>query len=263
MESALRVRVSGKPVLAGPVDLVQGGRGFIVRLPVFVDNKAGVKSFWGIVSAVIDTNELYRDSGLNNSLPIQIAIAGQDGTGPQGKLFYGARTVFEQHPVFTDVTLPYGSWRIAAIPNGGWSATPGNILSIRGFLLLAIALLVVPIVIAGWLIGERNERMAELKVSESKLKRLSRRLEMALSTSQIGVWELDVTNDKLCWDRRMRIHYGAPIEGSVEYADWRDRLHPDDVESAVADFEQAMANKTPYNSQFRVLLETEIGRAHV
>jgi len=255
-EAALRVRTTGQSVLAGPVNLVQGGQGFIARFPVFVDNKAGAKSFWGIVSAVIDTKLLYRDSGLNNSMPVRIAIAGKDGKGARGKLFYGEKSVLGQDPVFTDVKLPHGSWRIEAIPDGGWSATPDNIWILRTVSLLAIALLVVPIVVAGWLVGDRNERMAELKASETKLKRLSRRLELALSTSQIGVWEFDVTNNKLYWDRRMRLHYGAPSNGPVEYADWRNRLHPDDLEHAEADFEQAMAQRKPYNSQFRVLLET-------
>jgi len=254
-EAALRARVTGESVLAGPVDLVQGGQGFIARFPVFLDNKVRAENFWGIVSAVIDTDLLYRDSGLGNPLPIQIAIVGRDGMGARGELFYGDKSVFRKNPVFTDVLLPHGSWRIAAIPNGGWSATPDNIWISRAVSLLAIIFLVVPIVVAGWLVGDRNERMAELKTSESKLKRLSRRLELALSTSQIGVWELDVTNNKLYWDRRMRLHYGAPSDGEVEYADWRDRLHPDDLKRAVTDFEQAMAQRKPYNSQFRVLLE--------
>ncbi len=253
-EAAFRVRSSGESVLAGPVDLVQGGQGFIARFPVFLDDKVKSGDFWGIVSAVIDSDLLYRDSGLNRARTVEIAIAGRDGQGMQGGIFYGDQTIFQQNPVFADVLLPRGSWRIAAIPFGGWSRVPGNIWLMRGISVLAIALLVVPIVIAGALIGERNERMAEIKASESKLKRLSRRLELALSTSQIGVWELDVTNDTLYWDRRMRSHYGAPSEGPVEYSDWRDRLHPDDAEAAIADFEQAMKHKQPYNSQFRVLL---------
>jgi len=253
--AALMARSTGESVLAGPVDLVQGGQGFIARFPVFLDQAARGKSFWGIVSAVIDKESLYHDSGLSRARNIEIAISGRDGQGVNGGVFYGDQAVFQQNPVVADVLLPHGSWRIAAIPAGGWSGSPDNIWLMRTILVLAIMLLVVPIVIAGALIGERNERMAELKASETKLKRLSRRLELALSTSQIGVWELDVTNNKLYWDRRMRVHYGAPSTGPVEYGDWRARLHPDDAEAAIADFEQAMKHKQPYNSQFRVLLE--------
>src|SRR5690606_26612960 len=51
--AALRARDTGELVLAGPVDLVQGGRGFIGRFPVFSRTVGGRERFWGIVSAII------------------------------------------------------------------------------------------------------------------------------------------------------------------------------------------------------------------
>ena len=43
---------------------IQGGTGFIVRAPVFVDGGEGAaRRFWGIVSAVIDEEALYRAAG--------------------------------------------------------------------------------------------------------------------------------------------------------------------------------------------------------
>src|SRR5262249_44115698 len=37
-------------VLAGPVDLVQGGQGFVGRFPVFITDIYHRESFWGVVS---------------------------------------------------------------------------------------------------------------------------------------------------------------------------------------------------------------------
>ena len=48
--------------LAGPVELVQGGSGFVIRAPVLLESD-GHRSFWGIVSAVIEAEELYRATG--------------------------------------------------------------------------------------------------------------------------------------------------------------------------------------------------------
>ena len=62
-DAVLRARDTGKLVLAGPVDLVQGGRGFVGRFPVYVDTNFG-KQFWGVVSAVVDVDRLYADSGV-------------------------------------------------------------------------------------------------------------------------------------------------------------------------------------------------------
>ena len=95
-EAALRARDAGELVLAGPVDLVQGGRGFVGRFPVFVNDLGGEKRFWGIVSAVVDLERLYRDSGLLDAdLPIDIAISGRDGMGAGRALFRRRRRYVE------------------------------------------------------------------------------------------------------------------------------------------------------------------------
>ncbi|HXV31316.1 MAG TPA: CHASE domain-containing protein, partial [Sinorhizobium sp.] len=97
--SAMRVMQTGKLVLAGPVDLVQGGRGLIGRFPVKTE-VGGEKRFWGLLSAVIDIDRLYRDSGLASpELDIEIAIAGRDGLGRHGSVFFGDSTIFRKGPV--------------------------------------------------------------------------------------------------------------------------------------------------------------------
>lgn len=125
--AVMRVKETGKMVLAGPVDLVQGGKGLIARFPVSTEFGGGSNRFWGVVSAVIDIDRLYGDSGLvSSTLGIDIAIAGRDGLGREGAVFFGDPAIFRQAPVEMSVSLPGGSWRIAAIPKGGWPATPAN-----------------------------------------------------------------------------------------------------------------------------------------
>ena len=66
-EAVARARDLDRTVLAGPIDLIEGGRGFIARAPVFLDEgPGGARRFWGIVSAVIDQEALYRTSGLSD-----------------------------------------------------------------------------------------------------------------------------------------------------------------------------------------------------
>jgi len=252
--AALQARDTKQLVLAGPVDLVQGGTGFIGRFPVFIDRPDGELGFWGMVSTVIDAKKLYHASGLDADLPVEIAITGKDASGPDGPLFYGNPSVLGDNPVTAAVTLPSGSWQISAIPKGGWAATPDNLWTIRGFALLAAALVVLPILAAGWLIGERYGHLRKLRASRNELQRLSQRLELAVQTSEIGVWEYDLTQQKLYWDARMRVLYGAPAMGPVGYEDWHDRLHPDDAKRAVGEFDTAIAGRHAYNSEFRIVL---------
>ncbi|WP_326539535.1 response regulator [Pseudorhodoferax sp.] len=124
IEAAERARVTRQVVLAGPVPLVQGGHGLIARLPVYLEGDR----FWGLVSAVIDSDRLFQQAGLTDlKLPFELAIRGADAAGADGRVFFGDAALFERRPVLADVQLPHGSWRLAAVPRGGWSAhAPGQ-----------------------------------------------------------------------------------------------------------------------------------------
>ena len=97
--------------------------------------RAANERFWGIVSAVVDVDRLYRDSGLLD--PTCRSTSRSTGAGrarrPAAKRFFGDPTVVCQHnPVVADVMLPSGSWRIAAVPKGGWDRTPAERLAASG-----------------------------------------------------------------------------------------------------------------------------------
>ncbi|MEY9791381.1 sensor domain CHASE-containing protein [Sinorhizobium fredii] len=206
-EAVMRVVASGKMVLAGPVDLVQGGRGLIGRFPVTA-NAGGSKRFWGLMSAVIDIDQLYRDSGLVSSrLGIDIALAGRDGQGRDGAIFFGDPAIFGKAPVEMDVTLPGGSWQMAAIPKGGWPATPDNAWQVRLLIMLGGLMIVVPMIVTGHLTTERQRNIRALRQSKDQLLELSHRLKIALDTSKIGIWELDI-------DTRQAA-VGQPHEGAL------------------------------------------------
>jgi PAS domain S-box-containing protein len=142
--AAERARISGELVVAGPVDLVQGGQGFIGRIPLFVE-VSGERRFWGIVSAVIDAQPLYQVSGLlNPGLDIDIALRGKDASGPSGEPFFGDSHLFRARPVTTEVTLPGGSWQLVAVPKGGWPRRADNAWGLRLVMLAVGGLVLLP-----------------------------------------------------------------------------------------------------------------------
>ena len=253
---AERARDTGDLVLAGPVDLVQGGSGLIGRLPVFTADAEGGRRFWGIVSAIVDVERLYGDSGmLDPDLPIDIALSGQDGRGAEGALFYGTQAILDDDPVVTQVVLPSGTWQIAATPRGGWPATPTNIVTLRLLLAAAAALIMVPAVIAGRLIDERQRNIRTLRRREAQLGKLSRRLRLALDTSRVAVWEKDLGEPAQFWDARMNELYGYPDDGGPRDASyWQRRVHPDDLAAASAEFDM-VASDGHYASQYRIVLD--------
>lgn len=255
LEATLRARDRAEMVLAGPVDLVQGGSGFIARFPVFIPREGQQDRFWGIVSAVIDADRLYRDSGLlDDNLDIEVAIAGRDGLGENGTLFFGEDRVTESGPVVADVTLPTGSWVMKAIPVGGWAQDPENLWRLRLWILLAASLIMIPTMLSGRLIDERQRHIRELKDREIQLEKVSRRLGLALETSQVGVWELDIENDVLFWDARMNELYGYESSGPRDYTHWAKVLHPEDRQRAETDFAEALRTRGKYHSEYRLVL---------
>ena len=111
------------PILAGPVNLVQGGRGFIHRYPIFKrepGSKTDALSYWGTASIVANVDALLKAAGLHSTNNLQISLRGKDGKGKDGEVIDGDQTLFSQNPVLANVAIPGGEWQLAAIPKKGW-----------------------------------------------------------------------------------------------------------------------------------------------
>ncbi|MEG4532458.1 PAS domain S-box protein [Microcoleus sp. D2_18a_D3] len=154
-----------KTLLAGPVKLLEGDETFISRSPIFltpsgVEPETGV--YWGLTGLIIDKNSLIEEAGLNDSsAKLQYALRGKDGKGASGPVFFGDGSIFQHNPVLLEVTLPNGSWQLAAIPAGGWPANS----PFRGWLLFGgdlLALLTGVAVFSG-VYGRAKLRSSEVK----------------------------------------------------------------------------------------------------
>lgn len=51
---------TGKAIIQGPFDLVQGGKGIALRYPVYKTDESGQKVFWGFTIAIIKVPEAFR-----------------------------------------------------------------------------------------------------------------------------------------------------------------------------------------------------------
>lgn len=122
-DAVLRAMAERRTVVAGPLDLAQGGVAIIGRTPIYLRAPGSAASdspvFWGMAATVIDFTRLVASVGLDR-VNLRVALRGRDGTGELGDVFWGDRSVFENNPATLDVPLPAGSWRIAALPSGGW-----------------------------------------------------------------------------------------------------------------------------------------------
>ena len=93
-----------------------------------------------------------------------------------------------------------------------------------------------------------------LKASEDRIRAVSRRLELALSSVQIGVWQYDPVSDKVDWDARLRSIFGLPPDMSPLPRDvWERSLHPDDHDRAVAVTQNALRQHHDYVLNYRII----------
>ncbi|HWT58108.1 MAG TPA: EAL domain-containing protein [Rhizobium sp.] len=90
---------------------------------------------------------------------------------------------------------------------------------------------------------------------EQEFQDLLRRLELALDASRIGVWEHSIATSGILWDAQMhRLYETGETCREVPSWLWSNAIHPDDREQAEHDFNQAIATRGAYNSQFRIVL---------
>ncbi|MDF9620698.1 EAL domain-containing protein [Pseudomonas entomophila] len=109
-------RDQARPMLAGPLQLYQGGRALIYRRPVFITGKRGVQFYWGNVSIVADIDRLLLTAGLRPDTEFELAVRGVDGKGADGALIWGDPRLFEESQVKMSVDVPGGVWQLVAAP---------------------------------------------------------------------------------------------------------------------------------------------------
>jgi diguanylate cyclase (GGDEF)-like protein len=254
-DAAMKVRETGQMLLTGPVKLVQGGEAVIARFPVLLPTPDGRPKFWGLISAALDMEKLWQESGLQDpDLAIDVAIAVVRQGQPDAEPFVGHAALLNDNPVSMIMRLGHENWRLSAVPRGGWSSSIADLWGMRLLMILIGFIVIAPMVWTGRLNEERERHLGILRGQEEEMQALSHRLQIALETSKIGIWDYDTSSGVLIWDERMRDLYGLAVpNGLASYADWKNVLHPADVAQAEADFASAIATEKQYHNQFRVL----------
>ena len=105
---AIRATIAaGNSALTGPVDLVQGGRALIYRIPVFVDN-----GYWGLLSTVIDMSSFQKAAfGGLDTAHFEFAIRSVEPAGAGGGLLWGRQELFaDPQAIQLEAEVPNGRW---------------------------------------------------------------------------------------------------------------------------------------------------------
>ena len=249
-DAALRARDSGDVVLAGPLDLVQGGRGLHRALSRF---HQGTRRRQDVLGHRFGGHR--RRQALSRQRPHRRGSAdrgrrsrARTPRASQARRSSASSKVAERSPGDDRRRRALGRVADRRDAEGRLGARRRTRWLLR-LVMLAAGLMVVVADLADRAAGRGAARpFAKLARSRSASSSgLSRRLELALDTSKVGVWELQ--------HRERRARLGRPHERALRlsrstaaprgYRHWRDRLDPTDVERAEQDFETAVRTERP------------------
>ena len=79
------------------------------------------------------------------------------------------------------------------------------------------------------------------------------RLRLAQLKTGVGVWDWDLRADKITWTPELAAIYGVEPGYMNRYADFRDRVHPDDIEMMRVNREAAVQRGETFRTEFRII----------
>ncbi|APO66672.1 GGDEF/EAL domain-containing protein [Rhizobium gallicum] len=251
----------------GPVKIGSGRDAFAIFFPIFIKEN-GQRKIWGAVEVTIDQDMFYENTGLKPARNSEnqeryphldhLSIAVRDlGTVAEQRTlpFFGSADVLDKQPLRRKITFAGGRWELSAVPTTGWNEAPPNQLQLRLIIIAAGCVIIVPIFLATLLLGERTRNVNELEARETKLLELSQRLNLALDSSNIGIWELQDHGHSLYWDTRASGLHGQPAgEGSHPLESWLEAIVAADRPIAETHFFNCSLAGTSCTAQYRIRL---------
>lgn len=100
---------------------------------------------------------------------------------------------------------------------------------------------------------------ADLEEQSKSLKTVNDQYELAIKTAKLGIWVYDINSAELRWNEETRTMYGLSKEDSgIDLDEWRQFIHPEDLESTDRELAKAYAGDTVFDVRFRI--NTKDGR---
>ena len=189
-EPILRAIEAKKTVMAGPIQLRPDAPKLLIsRTPIFFKSN-GVEKLWGLTCIFIYQDKLFSEVGLQEKTDRFVyALRGQDALGDRGQIFWGNQSVFSGAPVVMGVSLPAGSWQIAAMPVGGWNSLAPGTAWRRG--VGAIVAMLASLLI--WFLVRVPERLREMvAVATAELSASENRQRELMEQASVGILLTDL-----------------------------------------------------------------------
>ncbi len=104
------------------------------------------------------------------------------------------------------------------------------------------------------ILWQLQQEIVERQQVEVVLRERQERLRLALDASQMGLWDWNIVTNKVIWSESHEVLFGL-LPGSFDgsYEGFLRCVHPEDKQSVMQEIARALANKTDYNDEFRIV----------
>ncbi|PVB61321.1 sensor domain-containing diguanylate cyclase [Labrenzia sp. 011] len=120
--------ISREVVIAGPLELVQGGQFLVIRIPVFPPAYPGQpmndRAYWGVATLILDEAGLMAAAGMKDVVNgTRTAVVNKNAVGTANNVIFGNQSILEADYVSLPLHLPGGlNWQLVGYPQNGWSS---------------------------------------------------------------------------------------------------------------------------------------------
>ena len=99
-----------------------------------------------------------------------------------------------------------------------------------------------------------NRDITKHKQAEKELAEITQRLQLAVNSAELGIWDWDTVNNSMVWDDPMLELYGLTREtfsGGIEA--WHNGLHPEDRITTIEECQAALRGDKEWDTEFRII----------
>ena len=249
------------PTMSPPIDLVQGGKGFLVYFPIFID-----KEFDGFILMVIEMEQWLIYLAEQNMYDIEpitdysIFINDEEVfTKMQNseQMIYDEATISRQ--IYND-TFTIKHMAINEFVEENTSLLPDLTAAVGFFLSLLISFAIYlsqKTNHESW-VAHSTKSALELEISnhnktESKMEDINSRLILATQAGGIGIWEWNIVTGHLKWNDIMFDLYDVSQNVLPTYNTWKNSIHPDDVVRIESELNDSIEGHSSFYTEFRLL----------
>jgi len=159
----LKVKNQNVNVFHGPVNLVQGGIGYIIRIPIRKDNQ-----YWGQASIVLDGDKFiqFMDK-ISNEARLDVLVRAHNDNHT---VMYGTPDILKQNPITLTRETDFGLWDISYLPrDNGTNPFYSNIILVvilGGLIILGVCLFVYKYILKNLLLRNQNKSLSKTATTD-------------------------------------------------------------------------------------------------